>query len=105
MFLLSGEMIFVNEISVRNWSEKFEAEEIIIKPIISATARHTYRRREFFPELAEIFRTRKYMVQPLMKNIVHEGEFSLFYFDREFSHAILKLRSLKIFVCRKNGAV
>ncbi len=87
----------VNEISVGNWCEKFEADEIIIKPIISATATHTYRLREFFPELTEIFRMREYMVQPFMRNIVNEGEFSLFYFDGEFSHAILKTPKAKDF--------
>src|SRR5688572_33479553 len=30
------------------------------------------------------------MVQPFMANIVDEGEYSLFYFNGEFSHAINK---------------
>ena len=30
------------------------------------------------------------MVQPFMSGIVHEGEFSLFYFSGTYSHAILK---------------
>ena len=31
------------------------------------------------------------MVQPFMNNIIDEGEYSLFYFGGEYSHAILKL--------------
>ena len=30
------------------------------------------------------------MVQPFLKNIIDEGEYSLFYFDGKFSHSVLK---------------
>ncbi|MEZ5427104.1 MAG: hypothetical protein R2747_12615 [Pyrinomonadaceae bacterium] len=79
------------------WLEDFGAEEIIVKPTISATAEDTYRLRDFWPELTEIFRDRPFMVQPFMKNIVAEGEFSLFYFGGELSHAILKTPKPKDF--------
>jgi glutathione synthase/RimK-type ligase-like ATP-grasp enzyme len=80
----------VNNDLVDSWFEYFGAEEIIIKPIVSATAQDTFRLKEFSPKLTDIFRGRQYLVQPFMKNIVAEGEFSLFYFDGSFSHAILK---------------
>ncbi|MEZ5345804.1 MAG: hypothetical protein R2681_09650 [Pyrinomonadaceae bacterium] len=80
----------VTEEMTAEWFRRLQTEEIIIKPVISATARHTYRIREYLPELTGIFRTQKYMVQPFMKNITLEGEYSLFYFGGEFSHAILK---------------
>jgi hypothetical protein len=86
--LFSEELI--DENLVRIWFEKFGSEELIIKPIISATAGHTYRLKGFLPGLTSIFRERKYMVQPFIKNIVEEGEFSLFYFGGDFSHAMLK---------------
>ena len=44
-----------------------------------------------------MFATRSYMVQPFMRGIVEEGEFSLFYFNGEFSHAILKTPKPKDF--------
>lgn len=33
---------------------------------------------------------RPFMVQPFLSNIIEEGEYSLFYFGGEYSHAILK---------------
>ncbi len=72
------------------WFEDFATDEIIIKPVVSATAQDTFRLKKFLPELTKTFRNREYIVQPFMKNIVAEGEFSLFYFGGEFSHAILK---------------
>ncbi|MCB1025710.1 MAG: hypothetical protein KDB79_15035, partial [Acidobacteria bacterium] len=80
----------IDENIVNKWFQLLGADEIIIKPVISATARHTYRIRKFLPELTAIFENQDHMVQPFMKNIVEEGEFSLFYFGSEFSHAILK---------------
>lgn len=79
-----------NETLFQSWLEHFGASEIVVKPIISATAEFTYRLTKFAPELAGIFANRKYMVQPFMPNIVAEGEFSLFYFGGVYSHAILK---------------
>ncbi|HSK70093.1 MAG TPA: hypothetical protein VK892_00250, partial [Pyrinomonadaceae bacterium] len=80
----------IDEERFKSWREFFKTGEIIIKPIISATAEFTYLLQDFPPELSEIFAARKYMVQPFMPNIVGEGEFSLFYFGGEYSHAILK---------------
>ncbi|MCJ7552867.1 MAG: hypothetical protein MUO34_03185, partial [Ignavibacteriaceae bacterium] len=42
------------------------------------------------PILQSIFENRDYMVQPFMKNIIDEGEYSLFYFGGKYSHAISK---------------
>lgn len=75
--------------------EYLQSDELIIKPVISANADHTYRiSTEFDTKIAEkigrVFADRPLMVQPLMENIVSEGEFSLFYFAGNYSHAILK---------------
>lgn len=73
----------------------FHTEEIIIKPLISANADHTFRLRRqdiffHYDALQHIFADRAFMVQPFMENILAEGEYSLFYFAGEYSHAILK---------------
>jgi glutathione synthase/RimK-type ligase-like ATP-grasp enzyme len=70
-------------------------DEIIIKPNISANADNTYLLKEggienFAPILSSVFKSINYMVQPFMKNIIREGEYSLFYFDGKYSHTILK---------------
>ena len=89
------------------WEKSFSAEravkyfdllnvdEIIIKPNISGNADNTFRlkRRDLnscLPILQSIFGNREYLVQPFMKNIIDEGEYSLFYFGGKYSHTILK---------------
>ncbi|WP_100657670.1 ATP-grasp domain-containing protein [Alteromonas flava] len=73
----------------------FASDEIVVKPVVSANADFTYRiaqsnRADFRAELAQVFATRALMIQPFLPAIVSPGEYSLFYFDHVFSHAILK---------------
>jgi glutathione synthase/RimK-type ligase-like ATP-grasp enzyme len=72
------------------WQDHFEAERLVIKPIISATATNTFLVNSCEDELS-VFDSIPYMVQPYMHRIADEGEFSLFYFDGTFSHAISKI--------------
>ncbi len=75
--------------------EQLQVDEIVIKPIISANADNTFRltidkARETGEELVSIFSSKEFMVQPFMRSIINEGEFSLFFFGGGYSHAILK---------------
>lgn len=75
--------------------QRFGSEEIIVKPVVSANADFTYRLRpEQFrpalPELEQVFAHREYMIQPFLRAVVEEGEYSVFYFGGEYSHTILK---------------
>lgn len=85
-----------NEISsrlVEQWFERLQSDEIIIKPTVSANAQDTFRLKHGAVDtniLSELFHNRTCMVQPFMQRIVTEGEYSLFYFNGEYSHAILK---------------
>lgn len=72
------------------WVTDLDSRELIVKPTVSATAAHTYRLSAYDPLLEDVFSERPFMVQPFMPNIVGEGEYSLFYFNGEFSHAIKK---------------
>ncbi|SHF05145.1 hypothetical protein SAMN05443144_10564 [Fodinibius roseus] len=82
----------------RDWDSFFSglsAEEIIIKPTISAGAEDTFRLRKsegekYAEQLSGIFSRRPFIVQPFMPSVVSEGEFSLFYFGNTYSHTILK---------------
>ena len=74
----------------------FACEQIIVKPVISTNATHTYlldrqSAEELGSELRERFSERPFVVQPFIENILVEGEFSLFYFNCQFSHAIQKI--------------
>lgn len=73
----------------------FDTEEIIVKPLISASAFDTYHIsragfESFLPGLEAVFGSRPYMAQPFMPFVKSEGEFSLIYLNGQFSHAILK---------------
>ena len=73
----------------------FDSPQLVIKPLISANADHTY---SLTPEslvqqaddLKAIFASREFMLQPFLNGIVDEGEYSLFYFAGHYSHSILK---------------
>ncbi len=68
-------------------------EEIVVKPTVSAGAIDTFRLTRdaaFHAEANSRFTGRAYMVQPFMQGVVNEGEYSLFFFGGQFSHAILK---------------
>lgn len=80
---------------VHEYFNKLKTDEIIIKPNVSASADNTFRLskediNEYLPELEKIFSAREFMVQPFLKNIIDEGEYSLFYFNGKFSHSVLK---------------
>jgi hypothetical protein len=71
------------------------ADEVVIKPVVGANAAGTYRlaSRPTPMEVAAVegcYNDRTLMAQPFVPAVVTEGEYSLFYFDGAYSHAILK---------------
>lgn len=85
----------IEEQQLLAYFDHFDTEEIVIKPTISAGADNTYRltadkAREKLNELKKVFARRAFMVQPMMRHILNEGEFSLIYFGEEYSHTLLK---------------
>lgn len=73
----------------------FNCQQLVIKPRISANADNTFWLKKetaelFTSQLEAIFSESEFMVQPFISSVIEEGEFSLFYFDGEYSHAILK---------------
>ena len=69
--------------------------ELVVKPVVGANADHTYRLR--WPaadgDLDSVLASHRdgaWLAQPFVDSIVEEGEYSLFYFADDFSHAILK---------------
>jgi len=65
------------------------AEEVVIKPAISGGADGTHRIAPGAPIPADALGQRR-LVQPLMPSILSDGEYSLFFFAGQFSHAIVK---------------
>lgn len=64
-------------------------DDVVIKPPVSAAADGTYllRSGEGLPETA---RGRAMMVQPFLRSVSEEGEYSILLFGGRFSHAIVK---------------
>ena len=76
--------------------DRLDCDEIVIKPLVGANGVDTFRlargRDEAkLAELVPLFRNRDLMVQRFMPSILEEGEYSLFYFNGAYSHAILKV--------------
>ncbi len=71
------------------------SDEIVLKPVVSASADGTYRLSRhtamtYSDEVKTYFARRALMAQPLVRAVIEEGEYSLFYFDGKLSHTILK---------------
>ena len=82
---------------IQEWFDQLQTEEIVIKPTVGANAHDAIRFKQESKDadaLSKTFEGRSYMVQPFMRGIVDEGEFSLLYFNGEYSHAILKTPKL-----------
>jgi glutathione synthase/RimK-type ligase-like ATP-grasp enzyme len=75
--------------------EELGASEIVVKPVLGVNADGAYRldrrtAREQADSIESYFRSRALMAQPFAAGITAEGEFSLFYFNGEHSHTVLK---------------
>lgn len=71
-----------------------DSDTFVIKPVISASAKDTFlvnKETDSDPSIMQVFRNKQFMVQPFMHHIVEEGEFSLFFFNGDYSHCIRKV--------------
>lgn len=76
--------------------EQFAVDSLIVKPVISTNATDTYlldrkNLSQLAPRVVDTFAMRPCMLQPFINTIHDDGEYSLFYFNRRFSHAIQKI--------------
>lgn len=62
---------------------------LVIKPPVSAAATGTFRLASDEP-IPPAALGRAMMIQPFYRSVTQEGEYSLLYFDGEFSHALVK---------------
>lgn len=75
--------------------QKFNSEEIVVKPCISGGAMNTLRLNKnnvqhHLSELNNWLKDQAFIVQPLKREILTEGEWSFVYFNGKFSHHLLK---------------
>jgi glutathione synthase/RimK-type ligase-like ATP-grasp enzyme len=83
------EVTALDEASLAEARAQLGTEEVVIKPAISGGADGTHRIAADDAIPPDALGQRR-LVQPLMSGILTEGEFSLFFFAGNFSHAIVK---------------
>ncbi|OGG03654.1 hypothetical protein A2W14_04020 [Candidatus Gottesmanbacteria bacterium RBG_16_37_8] len=90
VFLAKGEKVNLKDlVSKRDW------QEIVIKPAVGASSYNVLRFQDneydkAQVKLNEIVKRSAVLIQPLMKEVIEEGEYSLIFFGREYSHTVLK---------------
>ena len=96
VFIIPSEFVedYDHKLALSLFSE-FNCSEIVIKPCVSANSDDTFRLSQQSledkrDEFSKLFEHRSQMYQPFITSVVEKGEYSLFYFGGEFSHAILK---------------
>lgn len=85
----------LDKCSTAHCADRLGNAEMVVKPVIGANGQDAFRfSRDEDPArwagIAARFPGRACMVQPFMRKVVTEGEYSLFFFNGVFSHAILK---------------
>lgn len=80
---------------VAHWFDALDSDKVVVKPGIGANAQDTFVLTppvdaDQVGALRRTFAGRSFFVQPFIANIQTEGEYSLFFFNDEYSHAILK---------------
>jgi glutathione synthase/RimK-type ligase-like ATP-grasp enzyme len=80
---------------VVGWFDHFQAERIIVKPEVGTNSQHQFVLsdpvdQEQLSDLRRVYSARPFFVQPFISNVQSEGEYSLFFFNGDYSHAILK---------------
>jgi glutathione synthase/RimK-type ligase-like ATP-grasp enzyme len=72
------------------------SEEVVVKPVVGANSAGAFRLgpKTTAAEAAAVeacYQDRPLLAQPFVPTVITEGEYSLFYFDGAYSHAILKI--------------
>ncbi|MEN8156864.1 MAG: hypothetical protein ABFS10_07930 [Bacteroidota bacterium] len=77
------------------WTERGGWREVILKPVVSGAARHTYRFRpgdagEYEKMYRQLIDSESMMIQEFQEQVPSQGEISFMVFGGEFSHAVIK---------------
>jgi glutathione synthase/RimK-type ligase-like ATP-grasp enzyme len=84
-----------NPINLVSYFELFKTNQLIIKPCVSGGSKNTFKVTatnvdEIITILAELIKNEDFIVQPFLKEIEEQGEWSFLFFNGKFSHAVLK---------------
>lgn len=75
--------------------EKVTSDTLVIKPLVSGGAKNTLKIpvsewANFQEKVTELVKEEAFLVQPFIREVAEVGEYSLIFFDQQFSHAVLK---------------
>ncbi|RZL34334.1 MAG: hypothetical protein EOO96_10160 [Pedobacter sp.] len=89
-FLTKGD-----EINFDSYFEEFKTEKLIVKPAVSGGSKNTFKitsinSSEIAEKIIELVTNENFIVQPFLKEIEENGEWSFLFFGGKFSHALLK---------------
>ena len=84
-----------DSVDVSKFFTQHHCDTVVIKPTIGANAVDTYVLSDpvdddMVATLQRVFSGRRFFVQPFIENIQSDGEYSLFFFNGQYSHAIVK---------------
>lgn len=84
-----------DERDIAGWFAAHGKEKLVVKPLVGANSDHIVVLTnpvplEVIDELRATYSLRPFFVQPFMEHLLSEGEYSTFFFNGEYSHAILK---------------
>lgn len=85
----------LTRIDLQRAFQRLASRELVVKPAVGANAEDAFRFDRstvdgMAGDLERRYAGRPYVIQPFLPAVVHEGEFSLFFFDGGLSHAVLK---------------
>jgi glutathione synthase/RimK-type ligase-like ATP-grasp enzyme len=93
-----AQSIFLNKgenINLTNYIEVFNGEPFIVKPCVSGGSKNTFKvdlanAEEINQKLKTLLTEEDFIIQPFIKEIETEGEWSFLFFGGKFSHCLLK---------------
>ncbi|KEO72481.1 glutathione synthetase [Anditalea andensis] len=82
-------------VSLNDAFEKFDTDSLIFKPSVSGGAKNTLHIiksnwERYEDQIKELVQEEDFLLQPFIKEVVEEGEYSFIFFGGKFSHAVLK---------------
>jgi len=84
-----------DEGDIAGWFAAHDKDKIVVKPLVGANSDHIVVLTQPVPdavldELHQTYAARPFFVQPFVDSVQSEGEYSTFFFNGDYSHAILK---------------
>jgi glutathione synthase/RimK-type ligase-like ATP-grasp enzyme len=81
--------------SLKLIQEKVKSEILVVKPLVSGGAKNTLKIpvkdwAEYEEKVAQLVQEEDFLAQPFVSEVAEVGEYSMIFFNREFSHGVLK---------------